>query len=106
GRARGAGRRVARAGRGRRCTGRTGNQSRRQSLSLSAPLAGASLGRAGRTQACRVGGWSSLPGHRNGAWGASGGVRPGGRGTTVPLIGPPLLRVPVDAQVRYTAPPS
>ena len=41
---------------------------------LSASLAGASLA---------SGGWSSPPGHRNGAWGALSGVRPGGCGVTL-----------------------
>src|SRR5262249_6324483 len=44
---------------------------------LIASLAGASLA---------SGGWSSPPGHRNGAWGALCGVRPGGCGVKLPEV--------------------
>src|SRR5215469_12138293 len=40
----------------------------------SASLAGASHGRAGGAPDGSAGGWSSAPGHRNGAWGALCGV--------------------------------
>src|SRR5262249_31467822 len=50
------------------------------------PLAGASHGRAGGAPISRVGGCSSPPGHRNGAWGALCGVRPGGCGATPPVL--------------------
>ncbi len=61
---------------------------------LSAPLAGASLGRAGGARNDRAGGWSPAPGHRNGAWGcvvpearrlAVCGVRPGACGIAYEL---------------------